>query len=73
MLLVKDVRIVEVVPTSVRLLIHVRLSKELIVPALDMRIVMEYVYADSRLHSGMVDFAKHASLLVTSILLYFNA
>lgn len=73
MLLVKDVRIVEVVPTSVRLLIHVRLYKELIVPALDMRIVMEYVYADSRLHFGMVDFVKHASLLVTSILLYFNA
>lgn len=73
MLLVKNVRIVEVEPILVRLLIHVRQSKGLIVPALDMRIVMEYVYADSRLHFGTVDFVKHASLLVTSIFLYFNA
>lgn len=72
MLLLKNVRIVQLELILAKLPIHVKKSKVIIAQALDMKISMEFVSVDSRNRSGMVILANHASPLVTSILILFN-
>lgn len=73
MLQIKNVRTALLVLTSVKLSILVKISMAAIAPELDIKMLTDFVFVDSRLLSGMVNFAKLVFLPAISILLRFNA
>lgn len=73
MLRIKNVLTVLVVLSSAKLPTVAKISKVVIALELDIKMRMVFVFVDSRLLSGMVNFVKLAFLLAISILLRFNA
>ena len=73
MLQTKNVLTVLLVLSSAKLPILVKISKAVIAPVLDIKMRMVFVFVDSRLLSGMVNFVKLVFLQAISILLRFSA
>ena len=73
MLRIKNVLTVLVVLSSAKLPIVAKISKVVIALELDIKMRMAFVFVDSRLLSGMVNFVKLVFLQAISILLRFSA